>query len=120
MTKQISSLQFGFSGLSFLRRSSFACPAVALRRRALRHSSLCWRRNMKETIKRLEDGVGQKGVQEQLHIKHNDNAGCRPAENFQTKPVGELAHFRLFTRKPHQRPDGEAELHTQDHLAGYE
>src|SRR6266496_3369819 len=69
--------------------------------------SLCWRRNMKETIKRLEDGVGQKGVQEQLHIKHNDNAGCRPAENFQTKPVGELAHFRLFTRKPHQRPDGE-------------
>src|SRR3989442_11807561 len=103
MPEQISILQFGFSGSSFLL-----------------HSSLCWRGNMKETIKRLEHGAGQKDVQEQLRIKHNDNAGCRPAENFQPKPVGELAHFRLFTRKPHQRPDSEAELHTQDHLAGYE
>src|SRR6266496_3918145 len=120
MPEQMSILQLGFSVSSFLRHSSFACRAVALRRRVLHHSSLCWRLNMKETIKRLEDGVGQKGVQEQLHIKHNDNAGCRPAENFQPKPVGKLAHFRLFTRKPHQRPDGEAELHAQDDLAGYE
>src|SRR5467141_3523939 len=110
MPKPISILQFGFSGSSFLRPSSFV----------LRHSSLCWRENMKETIKRLEHGAGQKDVQEQLRIKHNDNAGCRPAENFQPKPVGELPHFRLFTRKPHQRPDSEAELHAQDHLAGYE
>src|SRR5207253_9965193 len=54
----------------------------------------------------------------QLHIEHNDNASYRPAQNFQPKPIGKLAHLRFFVGKTHQWPNGETELHAQDDLAG--
>ena len=36
---------------------------------------------------------------------------------FTTSPIGKFAHLGLFAGEPHQRPDGETELHAQDDLA---
>ena len=75
---------------------------------------------MKKTIECFEHSVGHKRVKEQLHIEDNDNASHCPAENFQPKPIGEFPHLGSLIGKPHQRPDGEAELHAQNHLAGHQ
>src|SRR6266480_1259678 len=80
----------------------------------IRHSSfviLVGHRQTDRSIECFENRVWHKDIEEQFHIKHNDNAGCRPAQHFHPETVGELAHFRLFSREPHQWPDGEAELH---------
>ena len=50
----------------------------------------------------------------------DDDGGGRPAENFQPRPVGKHAHLRFFAGEPHQRPDGETQLHGKNDLAGDE
>src|SRR5436190_13564612 len=77
-------------------------------------------RQTDEPIECLTNRVWYKNIEEQLHVKHNDNAGGRPAQNFHPETVGKLAHFRLFPRKPHQRPNGKTELHAQYDLTGNE
>src|ERR1043166_5924428 len=56
-------------------------------------------RNLEETVERLERGFGQEGVQKQFHVEQNNNPSCRPAQNFQPKPISKLAHFRAFPGK---------------------
>ena len=73
---------------------------------------------MQKPVKFLKEGVRHKCVEQQFHIEHDNDRRRRPAENFQPESVRELSHLRLFTCEPHQRPDGEAELHRQDNLTG--
>src|SRR6266498_5535741 len=92
---------------------------------SLRHSSfelrfLFGHRQTDEPIECLTNRVWHKDIEEQLHVKHNDNAGGRPAENSYPDTIREFAHFRLFPRKPHQRPNGKTELHAQYDLTGNE
>src|SRR6476660_1058907 len=104
------------SGLMCVRMVSSAALFSSGIRMCL-YISMRRNRDVEKTVERFERGVGQKRVQKQFHIERNNNRRCRPAENFQPKPISKLTHFRAFARKSHQWPHREAELHAQRDLA---
>src|SRR5437773_10603573 len=70
-------------------------------------------RQTDEPIECLTNRVWYKNIEEQLHVKHNDNAVGRPAQNLHSETARKLAHFRLFPRKSPHSPNARTVLHSQ-------